>query len=422
MSTTLILVVVVTFAFAVGRAVTSRLSRYVTLSGVEYLLVGLFLGPLMPWRVLTPETLETLRPLIQLLTGLLGFLLGIQGRQAIGKSGPTIVGIGAATAVVIGTTLVLLPLLVWLVPESAADSAFVFHREVFKVDQWQVDVHVPSRLLFVALVMGAAAASASSFVVDSARTLYRSTGPVGDLLAASARGGQVTGVIVLGAVLASARASEAETRFHITLVEWEVAAIAFGIVCGLLFGLFLGRESDPGRIFLATIGLVTFASGIGSAVGISPLFVNLFAGLTVSLTSPHADVLHGHLQKLAHPLFVLLMVLAGALWVPVSPQMWLLIPAFVMARLLFRRVTMNALGTTFLDPPPTIKHLSSGLWAPGTFAVAIAVSGAIRFPELSDVILTTVVVGTLFSELFSHRALRRLLDDAGEVSVEEMRS
>lgn len=422
MSTSLILVVVVTFAFAAGRALARRLSRFVSLSGVEYLLVGLVMGPLMPWKVLTPQTLDHLQPLVQLLTGLLGFLLGVEGRGAFKKSGPAIVGLGAAAMVALGTAVCVLPLLVWFATDHVGASTFTIDRELFHWGAWAVRIFIPSQLLWAALIIGAAAASASSYAIGNARRLFGSEGPVGDLLEASSRAGQLAGVFILGAVLASARAAEAASRFHLSLTEWELAAVFLGIICGLLFGLFLGRETDPSRIFLATVGLVTFAAGIGSALGISPIFVNMFAGLTVSLTSPHADVLRGHLEKLLHPLFVLLMVFAGALWVPVEPRLWIVVPVFILARLLIRRVTMNALAATFLDPPPATRLLGSGLWAPGTLAVAIAVSGALRFPVLSPLILSTVIVGTLFSELFGHRALRRLLDDAGEVSVQAIDS
>jgi hypothetical protein len=112
------------------------------------------------------------------------------------------------------------------------------------------------------------------------------------------------------------------------------------------------------------------------------------------------------------------MVFAGALWVPADAKFWALVPVFILVRIASRRISMNALASTFLEQAPPTRLLGSGLWAPGTFAVAIAVSGSLRFPELSPLILTTVIVGTLFSELFSHRALRRLLDDAGEVSIE----
>lgn len=422
MSTTVILVLFLTFAFAVGRAVTRHLSRYVTMSGVEYLLVGVLVGPLMPWTLITPTTLDQLEPLVELLTGLLGFLLGASGSEAFRRAGHALVGFVAAFVVALGTALAVLPVLCWVGSRGALGSDFVLEAPLFQLGNLSVELFVPSKFLFASLIIGAAAASASSYSIAAARRMFGSEGPVGDLLDAASRAGQICGVFLLGAVLASARATEAATRFHLTITEWEFAAILLGIVCGLLFGLFLGRESQADRIFLASIGLVTFASGIGSAVGISPIFVNMFAGLTVSLTSPHKDVLRRNLEQLQHPLFVLLMVFAGALWVPVEPRLWLVVPVFILARLLLRRISLNALKSAFLPEPPATRLLGSGLWSPGTLAVAIAVSGSLRFPDLAPTILSTVVVGSLVSELFSHRALRRLLDDAGELPPAEDRA
>jgi len=48
--------------------------------------------------------------------------------------------------------------------------------------------------------------------------------------------------------------------------------------------------------------------------------------------------------------------------------------------------------------------------------VAIGMNFAIRFPEFASLILTTVLVGTLLSDLFSMRSLRALLADAGELT------
>lgn len=419
MSTPVILVIFLTFAFAVGRAVAGRLSRYVSLSGVEFLLVGLLVGPLVPWTLITPTTLRHLEPLVELLTGLLGFVLGTEGYSVFRRSGHALIGFVSAFVVALGTAAAALPLLTWVGGSYANGSEFVLQQEVFTAGAFRAELYVPSSLLWASLIIGAAAASASSYAVTAARRMFKSEGPVGDLLEASSRAGQLVGVFLLGSVLASARATEEVSGFNLTITEWELAAVFLGIVCGLLFGLFLGRESHPDRIFLASIGLVTFASGIGSALGISPIFVNMFAGLTVSLTSPHKEVLRKNLEKLEHPLFVLLMVFAGALWVPVEPVLWLLVPVFILVRLSLRRIAMNALSSTFLAEPPATRLLGSGLWSPGTLAVAIAVSGSIRFPYLAPTILSTVVVGSLVSELFSHRALRRLLDDAGELPASQ---
>jgi Kef-type K+ transport system membrane component KefB len=245
--------------------------------------------------------------------------------------------------------------------------------------------------------------------------LYGSEGRVGDVIEAAARASQLTAIFVLGLVLASARATDAANRFAMTVTEWELAAVAIGVVCGLLFGLFVGRESESSRIFLATIGLVTFASGIGSALGISPLFVNLLAGVTVSVASPHADKLREQLERLAHPLFVLIMVFAGAMWTPVSGTLWIVVAAYVLFRFASRRAAMSFITGSFLETPLQTPRLGNGLLAQGTLAPAIAVNCTLRFPEFDAVLLSTVLVGALASELWSQQALRKLLDDAGEI-------
>jgi hypothetical protein len=244
--------------------------------------------------------------------------------------------------------------------------------------------------------------------------MFGSSGDVGDALVATARGAQIASVIFLGAALAGARATEG-SGLRLSITEWEVAAVALGGVSGLLFALFLGKESDESRIFLATTALVTFASGIGALAGVSPLFVNLFAGLTVSLSSPHSGALSDHLSKLMHPLFVLLMLFAGTLFVPAKGLVWLAVPVFVVIRLGARRVAIDSLSELILSHPPGSRHFASGMWAPGTLAVAIAVSGSYRFPALTPILTTTVLGGAVFCELFSHRALKRLLTDADEM-------
>lgn len=413
---TLSLVLIVTFAFAASRALTARLGRYVSLSGAEYLLVGVLIGPTTRFQVLTEDVLVHLEPLVNLLLGLFGFLVGIDAKSAFRSSGEAIVGFGSSILVALGTALLCLPILIWVGPSLAESSSFTLVRELAQLGPFTIELYIPSHHLFAASILGAAATASSSLVIITARRLYRSTGPVGALLESTARASQVTGILLLGLVLALARANETSSlHYQMNLTEWELAAIAVGIVCGLLFGLFLGKENDRSRIFLASVGLVTFAAGVGTAIGISPIFVNMIAGLTVILTSPHGTVLRQHLTQLTHPLFVLLMIFAGALWVPVDAPLWILVPVFALSRLLARRITMNALAGSFLDPPPSTRLLGSGLWAPGPLAVALAVSGALRFPTLAPLLMSVTIVGTLLSELYSQRALRRLLDDVGEI-------
>lgn len=416
MNTIIILVLVVSFAFLAGRFLNAKLSRFVSLSGVEYLLIGVLIGPLMPWPILTYERLDGLAPLVQLLTGLLGFLLGLEGREAFRKRDAALLGLGSSLLVAVTVAGALLPLFAIISGHIGVESDFFLTRRL--LDNWGyvVRVAVPSFHLWAAVIVGAAAASCSSFAVSHVRKLFGSHGEVGDTLETVARSSQIGSVFFLGAGLAGARATEA-TGLELTITEWEVVAVALGVVCGLLFALFMGKESDESRIFLATTALVTFASGIGALAGVSPLFVNLFAGLTVSLTSPSSNILVGHLEKLFHPLFVLLMLFAGALFVPAPFAVWLAIPLFIVARLGARRIAINSMSDIVLAKPPSTRLLASGTWAPGSLSVAIAVSGSYRFPSLTPLLTTTVLCGAVICELFSHRALKRLLDDADELPL-----
>jgi hypothetical protein len=194
--------------------------------------------------------------------------------------------------------------------------------------------------------------------------------------------------------------------------EWVLLGLFVGVLCGALFSLFIGREQDPRRLFLATVGAVIFASGVGTALGISPLFVNLVMGLTVALSSGHAPRIRYEVDRLSHPLFVLTMLLGGAMWSP-PPHAWLwLLPAvFVIARSLARAAFLRLFGPALIEMPP---RMARGMFAQGTASIAVALDFSQRFPDFAPMVLSTVLAGALANEVFSHRSLRSLLLDVGE--------
>ena len=272
----------------------------------------------------------------------------------------------------------------------------------------------------MALAVGASACVASPFVIDSSAKMLRARGPVTELLRGSATISQVLAVIVIGMALATARSTEAANRVGLGIGVWAAAAAVVGIICGLLFTLFIGDEKDPTRIFLATAGAVIFASGVGTALGISPLFVNLVAGTTVAITSRHAESLREELDRLQHPLFVLVMIFAGALWAPVSGWAWVFPLVYLVVRFLARRLWTQSMARLMSPTPLRAARLGNGLLAQGTMAVAVGVDFSQRFPDYAPAVLTTVLIGTLVSDLWSARALRSVLLDAGESCDEPM--
>lgn len=416
MSLTVLLVLVVIFSFGVGHLLTRYASRYVALSGAEYLLVGVLIGPQVAPRLMTTESLSKLEPLIALLLGLVGFVTALHIRDAIGNIRNALIGAASAIGVLLSVGAVSAFLADRLLPvggESVTVSA-----EVMRIGPWALDLHLTTDHIWVATALGAAACVASPFVLESSAKLLRAKGPVTELLSAASTVSQVVAVVALGLAQATARSTEAAQQLGIGVGMWALAGAGIGVVCGLLFSLFIGRESDTTRIFLASVGAVIFASGVGSALGISPLFVNLIAGVTVAATSPHAGRLRQELDRLQHPLFVLVMIFAGALWIPASGWAWLFPIAYLFVRFLARRVWTNAAARVLRPTGLCTTRLGNGLLAQGTMAVAVGVSFSQRFPEFAPAVLTTVLVGTLVSDLWSARALRAVLLDAGETPNE----
>lgn len=413
MSVTLLLVAMVIFAFGASHWLTRYASRFGAFSGVEYLIVGVLIGPQLPPRLMTAAYLQQLTPLISLLLGLTGFIVGVRVRRTIVRADAVIAGGLLATTVLATVGMMALGLMYWL---DAPPEDVVLNLQL--VDLWglRFELRASGEQLWLALGLGAAAAISGSAIVESTGRLHRAKGPVWDLLQTASATGELLAVLVFGLTLAAVRSEGDAARFGMGLTEWAVAAISVGVLCGALFTLFIGRERDTMRMFLASVGAVFFASGIGSALGISPLFVNLLFGMTVALTSNHSKQLCAEVARLQHPVYVMVMIFAGALWVPVQGWQWLLPLGFVVARYIALRLFTPLVARLAMEPPVVAHRLGHGLLAQGTVAVAIAVSFALRFPEQAPVVLTTILAGTLLGDVWSVRALTAVLLDAGEVT------
>lgn len=412
MTTPIVLLVLLAVSFALARLVKRYAERFVVLSGVEYVLLGVLLGPQLPPRLLTVDTMAVIQPLLALLVGLLGFLVGLRSGKE-GMSGPSwAVGTLSALGVLLavgGAFVWAAELLALPVPENSEWFTF----ELYRAFDFRLVLSFADANLWLGVAVGSAACVASASLVETTRARLGVEGPHGAVLSAMAETSQWVGITGVGMALAMARSST--TSLGVGLTEWALIALSLGGICGVLFSLFIGRETDPHRVFLAAIGAVTFASGIGNALGVSPLFVNLVAGWTVARTSHHARAVQREMQRLSHPLFVMTMLLAGAMWVPVSGVLWLLPVGYVVVRVVSRYVFVTAFTQALLEARP---RLYNGLWSQGTVAAAIAVSVAQRFPQHAATVLSTVLLGSLVSELFSHRLLRAVLVDAGESAVE----
>lgn len=407
MSVTVLFVALVVFAFFAAHLLNRYASRFLPISGAEYLVIGALIGPQIPTGVLTLASLSQLTPLVSLLLGLSGFLVGLQTTFGFRDVRSSLVGVAVAVSTLIGLALVFAAAYGWLVPVSHAP---LIQARLYELHGFAVDLFLTRPQLAVALVLGAAGTVTFSATLQGLSAARLASVPAYRLLRSVAFYGQWVAVCAVAAVLAWTRSRTAAV-VDLPAGGWFVAVLLLGIVIGVCFTLFIGHEQSTTRLFVATVGTVTFGAGVGAELGVSPIFVNFITGATVALTSRHRGHLEHELGRLQHPSSVLLLVLIGALWVPPEhPLTWLFPLVYLVGRWL-ARITLPWIwvrALTHVDP----SRIGVGLLSQGTLAVAVAVDFALQAPEQAGTVLTTVIVGTLVFDVIAHGALKRYLVDA----------
>jgi Kef-type K+ transport system membrane component KefB len=413
-NTTLVLVALIVSAFVVSRLLHRQAERVALVSGIEYAVVGVLVGPLMPFGLITEETLRSLDLLITLLLGLLGFIVGLHAREAMRRFEHFLAGSVAALLVSLTVAVVTLGLVQALLPEYLADPTPMFAIPVWTDGTRLYQLWASEDAMWLALSLGSAAAIASSTAITSAADRWRAEGGPIVLLRDLASAGQVMAILLFGFALAGDRAVEAAGNYDLSLVEWAGLTALAGGLTGVLFTVFIGGAEDELRLYLATLGVVIFAAGIGAALGVSPLFVNFVAGLTVAATSAHGDHLRENLDRLRRPASILLLVFAGIAWRPVEGWLWLIPAAYLLTRVGSRLLATRFAVSTFVHGVE-FRRIGGGLIGQGSLAAAIALSYAQGHPQRGHIVLTAVLVPMLITDLFAVRTLRRVLANAGAI-------
>ncbi len=392
MSPTAVLVLILVFSFGASRLAHGVASRHLILSGSEYALVGFALGPLVS-RLASREALVALDPFLSLVLGLVGFGIGIDLRRRV--RGSPVLGGGLLVAVTVG---------------GAVAAA------LWGLARARGPAELPVEALWLALTLGCAAAVAEVGVLDQGARLLSARGPVTDTLRGVAFASSLVAMTAFGVILDLARAHDAANLLDLSEVEWLCLTVAVGAACGLLFALFIGRGDDTQRVFLSTVGVVTFAAGMAAGMEVSPLLVCSVAGLAAALLSPQAAALAPVLERLERPALVIVLVYAGAMWTPPSGPAWMIPVVYLVLRYAALRLAVPAALRSLGGEPPPARS-GEALLAQGGLAAAIAVNSSQVQPETSAAVLSAVLVSLLVNDLVSARGLRRVLADSGEIRL-----
>ena len=389
--------------------------RFLILAGLEYLALGVLLGPSMPWGEQIPafSRLGTndpdranLMPIVALAVGWVGLLRGMElsFRKVRGQAATGATRVVVLQALIAGglTTL-------------AAHTAFATGW-FFPVSGGAEGGAVGDTELWMAAgVMGCAAAAGSFEAIELLNRRYRLEGALSERIRRMAATSDLLAVLVFG-MLFCVFHKDSEALVHPSPTEWAVISVGLGALLGLLFTPFLGSDDSENGRFLAMIGIIAFASGAAYFLDLSPLLVNLCLGVVLVNTARTGEQIHTTLERTKRPMALVLLVFAGALWNPVDPVQGLAVAgAYVVLRLVGK-----ALGTQLASLRTDQRgDTYRGLLAHGEVSVAMAVSLRLVYsgPAI-DLAYTAILASVIVNDLVAPRVLRGLLVDTGDLRGE----
>ena len=395
----LVLLVMVGIAYLLARFVVDRLQRrFLFVSGFEYIVLGLLLGPVAVNTIAVFDDLGRLAPIIAFAAGWVGLLYGMELELKVLMTQASGGAFRLAFAEVGGTGI------------ATTLAAYAFF-----VSGWMMEP-VPSIEAWAAAgALGCAAAAGSSSAVD---LLYDSYEGLRDqqllpLLRRTARIGDIMAILGLGLLFAIFHQPPDEAAmFKPDLADWLLTTVAIGVALGVLFSIFLDDHADENTRFLTLVGIIVLAAGTSFYLEISALTVNLLLGVCLVNTADGPKVAET-LETSLKPITLVLMVFAGAMWVPVDPLVGIV---FAFGFLLIRGASKALAIFLATLRTPLRKDLFRGLLAQGEAAVAIAVSFRLVFDgPAAELAYTAILVSVVMNELLAPRLLKGLLIDAGEL-------
>jgi hypothetical protein len=375
------LLLLVALGYLAARYAVDWLARHaLVVSGAEYLVLGLLLGP-KGTGLLDEGMLDQLTPFFMLAIGWLGTGVGMRlWLPLLARTPGVLFRVGFAQSLV---TLGLVAGATWAVLHLV-------------VGLGQVEAALP------AVVLGAiAAASAHEAVEVASRRLGHRNLVVRQLEVASGTDA-IVAMVAFTVVLALFHRPIVGGGRVPTPTEWVAITVGIGLVGGWLFHLFLGEERSPDRLFIAIAGAIILTTGAANYVGMSPLLPGMLLGVILVNTSRQRDAIRETITRVERPLYFIMLVCAGALWAPSAADGFLLVLVFLAVRAVARiggaRLVSRANGLL----PAFGPRWGVALLGQGGLAIALGLDYLTTVNAvLPNLVFTAAFISVILTDLFS---------------------
>jgi len=357
------------------------------LSGAEFFLIGALLGP-QAFSVLDTTTVLALEPFLILALAWVGLLLGVQlqARQMAKFPGAyfriAFLESGGALLVTLAVMGALFTL--WTPGGAGVDA------------RWRA-----------ALCLGAAAAV--SFPPAGAGRDRARAGHGAGLLRFAAAVDPLVSLVGVAFLFTLWHAAESVPGGSLASWQWLGVSLLGGGILGGAFLILLWTARSQDETTLVVLGMALFSGGIASVYQLSPLVVCFVEGALLGNFAPRQERLIQMFLRLERPLYVILLVLAGAMWDFSDPWGYVLTGVFLIVRVGAKRLGVAAALALVRLPFPLPRRWWLGLVPQGALAVAVAASFLLVH---RDPLARSVFGAILLSTLILHMLSGRFIDAA----------
>ncbi|MDT8367733.1 MAG: cation:proton antiporter [Longimicrobiales bacterium] len=370
-------------------------------TGTHFLFIGFVLGPPV-LALVSRDALSQLFPLIGLGLGWVGMLFGLQMDRSSLMQFPR-------RFPIVATGQALLTFLLVFATGTAVAGAF--------------DALDRPLLMGIAVAAAIASVSTPAGIAIVAQAFPRQR-PIVQLLLFIAAVDGIIGIVALDITYAVfhdvTRSSGGEAT---PWWFWAMVSVGLGIVCAVVF-LWLARlRPTREELVLYLLGISALSAGAALQLQLSPLFVGMVLGAIVVNLSPDGDRIFAVMERWEKPIYVVLLLLAGAL---LRFPTWWIIPvaiAFAAVRATAKVVAGAVMVRAAKLPRDTPRLLGMGLMSQGGISLAMVLSAVLTlaprgleiagYPAV-DLLFSTVVLSVVLSELAGPLLVATLLGRAEE--------
>ncbi len=370
--------------------------RLLFVTGSEFLLVGILLGP-RALGILDAGVIEALRPFATVGLAFVGLHYGLQLEIPLLRTIPLFYSVAPAVQAAGGALAVGLPAWLWL-------------------RAWPADLR---ETLVAVLVLAAAAACSTPAPLDMLALDRKYAGsPVLRMLRHLAEMGELPALALAGLALCWRQRTPVIPGTHgLYLVQWLGLAVGIGLLFGGALALLprVGKVGT-GRLLVGGLAATFFFGGMARYLHLSPLFVGLVAGITVAnLPGPRRRV-QALVHRMEGPFMMFLLLMAGAVGTLETPLglgaagVLAAAAVLVVLRLVgkgFAGVLLARTTHALRNPP---AGFGLGLVAQGGIAVAVALDYLEAGPgPFSSFVLAATMFAVLVTEMVAPWMILRVL-------------